>query len=167
MIKDALLSPCGEFRYTLGRTWDASLPVLVVCMLNPSTADASVDDPTILRLIHFAKAWGYGAILVVNEFAKRSSSPVGMDATWRGPDNMQHLNDACLVAKIKGKGLALAAWGNGTDGAMFRDAAERHRVRLVCLGTTRSGHPKHPLARGLHRIPNDQQPATWRHNPFA
>ena len=50
---------------------------------------------------------------------------------------------------------------------MDRDAwlitrARHHLVDLVCLGLTKDGYPKHPMARGAHRIPRDQQPILWK-----
>lgn len=44
-------------------------------MLNPSTADENVDDPTIRRCINFAKDWGYGGMYVGNLFAFRTAYP--------------------------------------------------------------------------------------------
>ena len=44
MIKTAKISPCGQYRYRLGRLWDESLPVCLWIMLNPSKADADIDD---------------------------------------------------------------------------------------------------------------------------
>lgn len=34
-------------------------------------------------------------------------------------------------------------------------------VEWICLGTTQSGAPKHPLARGLHRVPPEFKPIRW------
>lgn len=75
MITDACISPCERYRYWLTRRWDLSLPVVTFLMLNPSTADARKDDATIRKCIGFAKAWGYGGIIVINLFALRSRNP--------------------------------------------------------------------------------------------
>lgn len=159
----------GPWRYELKRIWDATKPLLVVCMLNPSTADAEKNDPTILTLIHFAKLWGYGGIWVVNLFALRTSSPAEMMrqplGQALGADNAAYVIDAIGYARDNGKSL-LAAWGNhGTHHRMdewLEAEAHLRLVDLICLGTTLSGQPKHPLARGKHRIPRDQQPIIWR-----
>jgi hypothetical protein len=159
--------PNNCYRYELRRTWDFRKPALVVCMLNPSTADHRDDDPTIQTLIHFARLWGYGGLLVVNLNAFRASSPKVMMAAVDpvGPENQKYI-DAAFAYAFQNGGAALAAWGNdgefGLRDDWFIRRAKRHGVRLDCLGTTNSGAPKHPLARGRHRIPRDQRPIMWR-----
>jgi len=51
MKKDAKLSDDKLYRYQLSRIWDEDKPTVLFIMLNPSTADADVDDPTIRRVI--------------------------------------------------------------------------------------------------------------------
>jgi len=174
MKKTALLSDCGLYRYELQRIWEAGKPLLVTCMLNPSTADAYSDDPTIRTLLHFGRAWGYGGLLVVNLFAFRSSSPKEMQSQIdpRGPKNIQFINGALALARSQNRPM-LAAWGaNGAHHAGPNDweggqdwlcrLAGIHTVDLICLGTTKDGFPKHPMARGVHRIDRDQQPVMFR-----
>lgn len=165
MQRTAVISIDGVHRYELRRVWDQGKPLLVVCMLNPSKADHLIDDPTILALIWFATQWGYGGLLVVNFYGFRSASPAEMFAAADpfGVDNEKHVHAAMLYARDNG-GRLLAAWGNGGDGRShwFCEKARNLGIELVCLGTTQSGAPKHPMARGLHRIPRDQQPITWR-----
>lgn len=52
----AVISDCGRYRYELGRRWDDG-PLLEFDMLNPSTANAERNDPTIVRCVGFAKSW--------------------------------------------------------------------------------------------------------------
>ena len=172
MERTAIFSgPDNRYRNELRRVWDAGKPLLVVCMLNPSTADHLVDDPTILTLIHFGKLWGYGGLLIVNLFAFRSSSPAEMRkaADPSGPENPHFIN-AAIEYTAEASLPMLAAWGN--VGAFEAAAvewvhrrAETHSVSLACLGTTMHGHPKHPMARGKHRIPRDQLPLPFRRAP--
>src|SRR5947199_273854 len=80
MVTDAVLSPCGEFRYLRKRQWGpltvGKKPALLgFLMLNPSTADAAKDDPTIRRCIGFGKQLDYDGIIVANLFAYRSPHP--------------------------------------------------------------------------------------------
>ncbi len=157
----------GTWRYELRRIWHAGQPLLVVCMLNPSTADAERNDPTIVTLMRVARAWGFGGLLVVNLFALRTSDPATlMRAADRvGPQNYHYLQNAIEYAREQG-GRLLVGWGNCGDIAgrdeWFADWAVSWGVDLICLGTTASGAPKHPLARGKHRIPADQKPVLWR-----
>jgi hypothetical protein len=148
----AEISDCGHYRYRLWRRWDARGAVAFL-MLNPSTADASTDDPTIRRCMRFARSWGYGSLEVVNLFAWRCSSRVVLLTV---PDPIGPLNDAAIpgvVGAADGVVCAWGAWGQGVDGI----ARTRARVvmellrgcvsasRIWCLGTTASGHPRHPL----------------------
>ncbi|TDX72626.1 hypothetical protein EDE05_12847 [Neorhizobium sp. R1-B] len=166
--RTALFSDNGLYRYRLTRQWDLTGVMLPVCMLNPSTADADKDDPTILTLMKFGKAWGYGGIVVINLFALRTSSPQDLkrNAWPHGLDNNLHLEQVLSAARHTSTPV-LAAWGN--DGAHwnrqdeeFCRRAKTAMVDLVCLGLTKDGFPKHPLARGKHRIPSDQKPLMWR-----
>jgi hypothetical protein len=158
----AVISPCGIFRNSLTRTWDEVLPVLPVVMVNPSKADHHVNDPTVLRLIAFARRWGYGGILIENLNEYRSSHPSELElaADPVGPETDRHLR-----ALVDRGGDILVAWGNnGTfkdRDKSFLKMAREAGARLICLGTTGGGHPKHPLARGKHRVPEDFEPVPF------
>jgi hypothetical protein len=73
--RGALLSECGQYRYRLWRLWDALAPVMVWVLLNPSTADADTDDPTVRKCVGFARAHRYGGVVLVNLFAWRATDP--------------------------------------------------------------------------------------------
>jgi hypothetical protein len=92
MTATAVLSDCGTYRYRLGRRW-AEGPVDVWIMLNPSTADATVDDRTIRRCMEFSRRWGAGALVVGNLFALRATDPAELvrHPDPIGPDNDEHL----------------------------------------------------------------------------
>ncbi|WP_318389140.1 DUF1643 domain-containing protein [Enterobacter sp.] len=49
MLKSAVFSDCGLYRYSIGRIWDATKPYALFIGLNPSYADAEQDDPTLGR----------------------------------------------------------------------------------------------------------------------
>lgn len=112
--RTAIISESGKFRYLLTRTWDDTLPVVLFIMLNPSKADAHVNDPTILKCISMAKNWGYGGIEVCNLFPFRATDPkellaaesIGGDE-WDGPNNawfIEQANKSCAATVL--------AWGN-------------------------------------------------------
>ena len=150
VVKDALISPCGLYRYWLTRQWDVETWALPIIMLNPSTADASIDDPTIGRCMSFARRDGFGGIRVMNLFAFRATSPADMKAADDpiGPDCPRHLSELFIGAVRVGVPI-LAAWG--AHGAFGRRASHvlaqssDAGCNMVCLGTTREGHPRHPL----------------------
>ena len=154
----ARFSPCGLYRYELTRAWDdgalfASRGELVVVMLNPSTADAEHDDPTIRRVIGFAKREGFSSLRVLNLFALRSTNPNGLVREGSvGPDNDQALREALAAAVARGVPV-LAAWGASpwTEARVPHVLALVPGVRWVCLGRTKDGAPRHPLY-----VPGDQ-----------
>lgn len=146
MLTGARISPCGQYRYELSRIWGEG-PVLSFVMLNPSTADASVDDATIRRCLSFAKRDGFDGLRVVNLFAFRATDPSVMA---RAVDPVGPENDAYLLDLFMTDGPAVvAAWGAG-GGLHGRDVAVRRLagmmgVDLLCLGATQNGSPRHPL----------------------
>ncbi|OUL32370.1 DUF1643 domain-containing protein [Nostoc sp. 106C] len=135
----------GSYRYLLRRVWDAEYPQITFIMLNPSTADAEKDDPTIRKCIKFANSWGYGSLEVVNLFAYRATKPRDLFQVSEpiGSDNNLYLLAAAERAK-----LIILAWG--IHGSFLkRDRAVLNlfssRQCLYCLGRTKAGHPRHPL----------------------
>lgn len=165
VARDAVIE--SDYRYCLTRSWDMQRPILVVTMLNPSTADANKDDPTLKRLIHFASSWGYGALHIINLYAWRSPSPNDMFAAPNriGPRNEFYWDEACTIAKKNG-GQLLVAWGNdgnyeGQAKKFANIATGKYQLDLICMGQTLSGSPKHPMARGRGRVSNDQKPIPW------
>ena len=154
--RHAAISACGIYRYALGRTWDAGKFPLPIIMLNPSTADAEIDDPTIKRCMEFSRREGFGGIWVGNLFAYRATSPADMRSARDpiGPENDTALLE--LFARARAGDLpVLAAWGvhgehNGRAARVVSMAAGAG-ARLVCLGVTKDGHPRHPLyIKGSH-----------------
>lgn len=150
VVKDALISPCGLYRYWLTRVWNPGARKLPIIMLNPSTADAAIDDPTIGRCMSFARREGFGGIRVVNLFSFRATSPDDMKAADDpiGPDGSAHIEDVLRVSVAAGIPV-LCAWGahggyGNRDKAVLL-SAEGWGADMVCLGTTKEGHPRHPL----------------------
>jgi hypothetical protein len=146
--RDALISDDEVYRYWLTRTWSDWTPdgrdTLLWVMLNPSTADARIDDATIRQVIWFTRAWGYRRAVVCNLFALRATNPhaLARHDDPVGPDNDHWLyHHAARAAEI------VCAWG------AHRAAAGRAEqvTDLLChygpvyhLGQTRSGAPRHP-----------------------
>lgn len=141
-VTGAILSNDLRYRYLLSRSWGAG-PMAAFVMLNPSTADASENDPTIRRCIGFANSWGYAGLLVANLYAYRSTSPANL---WLqddpvGPDNDRHLREM-----LGGELLVVAAWGANARPdrvAQFWELAGDREVHA--LRVTKGGAPGHPL----------------------
>jgi hypothetical protein len=147
--RGALLSADGRYRYRLWRLWDDLLPIMVWVMLNPSTADADVDDPTIRKCVGFAKANGYGGIIVVNLFAWRATDPKELPrvADPVGPENDEHILWACraplLATIVAGWGCDKFSLSRATRvKTLIYGAAGR---QLQCFRKSVGGRPYHPL----------------------
>lgn len=138
-----------QYRYWLERKWGIAPPQVFV-MLNPSTADQVDDDPTIRRCISFAKREGAGGLIVVNLFALRTTDPANLALADDpvGPDNIGAIGEALLIAMAHGRPI-VCAWGAHQMASsrvpdIVRRAAD-FGVKMVCLGVTKDGHPRHPL----------------------
>jgi hypothetical protein len=147
----------GPYRYWLERDWwvrgdDArgAVSMLTFVMLNPSTADDQVDDPTIRRCIGFAKREGATSMHVMNLYALRATDPAELRTSCCDPvgiGNDELLRDA---ARQHDRFKTVVAWGahpmaTAERVAILVDAAENAGTTLWCLGTTKSGAPRHPL----------------------
>jgi len=159
----ARLSADGRYRYTLDRRWGPRPGAVVWIMLNPSTADAGGDDPTIRRCVGFTRGFGYDALRVVNLFALRTTDPGVLRGAVDpvGPDNDRWL--AC-VSRPAGRGPVVAAWGAhrlaAARAARLLGAGVLPRRGLTCLGQTAAGQPRHPLY-----LPAGRQPRPWPGTP--
>ncbi len=149
MNKDAHISKCGKHRYSLTRVWGDKYKLLTWLMLNPSTADHTVDDPTIRRCVGFAKDWGYGGIEVVNLFSYRATEPKKL-LKCKEPNDRE--SDATLWVVLSCWPV-VCAWGSWGDKFPARVGEVKDFIytcvgipdHILCLGTTKSGQPKHPL----------------------
>lgn len=141
--RHADLSNCGRYRYSLWRGWGEKRSGYVAFVgLNPSTADAIEDDPTIRRCMGFAARWGYSSMCMINLFAFRATKPADLK---KAIDPIGSDNDE-FVRKLAGKaGLVVSRWGN--QGALLARHLEVGKIlgETQCLGTTARGHPRHPL----------------------
>lgn len=163
------VSSDGRYRYTLSRTWDTTRPTVLWVMANPSTADASADDPTIRRCCGYARRWGFGGIRVVNLLAIRATDPadvrawarLGSDVVGRG--NVDAVRRA--LGAVKADGLVVAAWGavGSTLRAALPQALQteldlvigmvRGQPGAVALALTQGGEPAHPLYKANDLVP--------------
>jgi hypothetical protein len=157
----ATFSACGNYRYRLEREIDpAGRGMVAWVMLNPSTADANVDDQTIRRVRHFS-AQGFDSVsrvVVVNLYALRSTRPSGLcEATdAQGPRNTWHVRRVLDAADhvVAGWGASVPVWRRENPSRVLGLLEGRP---LWCLGQTAGGDPCHPL-----RIAGDRPMRRWR-----
>lgn len=145
-LRGAEISACGRYRWRLER---AGARPLAFVMLNPSRADAARDDPTVRRCLALARDLGHCGLVIGNLYALRAPDPKALrtDPDPIGPENDAAL--ARLAAEFAARGDPIVcAWGNHGEPpranaviALLRAAG----ARLVCLGLTARGAPRHPL----------------------
>ena len=162
LAADAVFSPNGSRRYALTRRFSLDpASTLLVIMLNPSTADAQANDPTIRRVMGFAKRDGYGSVWVHNLIPICGTDPRRMvagllslpvdDRLALRADNLQWLGRAVAAIRERdevGQVDALCAWGvNAPDAEASCTLSYLRRVGVntLCLGLAGSGVPRHPL----------------------
>jgi hypothetical protein len=148
----ANFDPTRAYRYTLHRRWDPEPGPMTrsggrvcFCLLNPSTADARVLDPTLKRCLGFARRWGFGHMEVVNAFALRSTQPAALK---KHPDPVGPGNDRAILRAAKRADLVVVGWGTHATwqgrhevlGDLLASVCEPMRWAL-----TKDGHPRHPL----------------------
>lgn len=143
----AKFSEDKKYRYTLWRQWNSAGERVAFVMLNPSTADAWTNDPTVERCHRRAIQWGFGSLVVVNIFALRSTDPAKLytDSDPVGPENDKHLHHAAKYSH-----LIVCGWGShgkllkrgDTALAILRAASAK---LPFCLKQNADGQPAHPL----------------------
>jgi len=146
----AVLSPCGVWRYRLERDFGRNGPTAAIYGVNPSTADATVNDQTIRKDIGFGERLGWGRLIKGNKFAFRATDIKALRsaADPRGPENDAHLEQIMRDADIH-----IAAWGPlGKLPPPLRKRwrtvcaiADRVGIQFLCFGTAQDGQPRHTL----------------------
>lgn len=161
----------GIYRYALWRIWDKDLPLLPVCMLNPSKADHTVNDNTIVQLMTRARTLvlpapvpvgPFGGLLAINVFAYRATDPADMKLAT---DPVGPHNEVVIGALLERTSTLLCAWGAHAC-YLNRDEElqclmQKHGTLAFALRLTKHGKPCHPLrlAYGLKPVPFGLQQA--------
>lgn len=153
----AEFSPCNLYRYWLLRELRMTacavrMRRIAWLMLNPSTADCTINDPTIKQVMAFSMLWGFDACEVVNLFAWRATEPRDLR---KAVDPIGPKNDEWIKNTVNGCDAVVCAWGAEP---MARARALQlggllDGKHVLCLGTTKSGMPWHPLYRPHNLVP--------------
>jgi len=142
----ARFSEDHRYRYLLTRELGSNSTCVFV-MLNPSTADADHDDPTIKRCIGFAHREGFGRLEIVNLFGYMATEPASLFAA---EDPVGADNDSEIAQALTRADVVVVAWGNHGENdstrtnivlALIADSGKP----IMCFGLTSKGHPRHPL----------------------
>ena len=158
-VSEALYSPCMGYRYALTRQWDEKGPRVLFIMLNPSTATEEQNDPTIERCERRARALGFGGFRAVNIFSWRETSPdkLRQHSAPVGPENDLVLMESCTWAD-----QVVCGWGvhgeHQNRGRHVTNLLLSGGFALHCLGTTKAGHPRHPLYIAYKTLPQNWIP---------
>lgn len=154
---DALIE--GDYRYWLYREWEDEFVLPATCvfiMLNPSKADGKKDDPSVRKCVGFARRWGFGKLMIVNEFAYRATNP---DELKKVKDPIGRFNDVYIRQALQDVGGAVCAWG-GKGGYLGQDSKvlsilDSSSVDPYIIGP--NNKPNHPLY-----LPYDSQLRRWK-----
>lgn len=151
----AEFSPCRLYRYRLWRSWSGGTGTVNFLMLNPSTADEAVNDPTVERCEQRARRLGFERLIVTNLFAYRATSPLDMKAVVDpvGPEN-----DAAILRAAREADKVICAWGEHGEhrGRAVAVMGLLTGIDLWVLRINRGGAPAHPLY-----LAYDLEPVRW------
>ena len=181
LLGDPLIRRKADFPYPgmrrrLSRDWGPG-PRALVIGCNPSDANALIDDPTVRWLIAWFQLFGFGGFDLMNLYPFVTSSPAECRkiadgaslGDWDTRDALHFLNQPAVVNAAKAAHQVFVCWGAiAWDQDWIEHVVEEIQTGLApwpdlwCWGKTASGAPKHPMARGKHRIPKDQVPILWR-----
>ncbi len=149
--KSAIISEDTRYRYELRRIWQTKTGLVAWVMLNPSTADANVDDPTIRRCMGYTARWGYGGMIIVNLFALRSTNSNNL---YRSTQPIGQDNDQYIIRASDEAAMTIAAWGDKGEYLKRDEFIMSILVEPYYLALTKKGNPCHPLylLKGLEPI---------------
>lgn len=167
---------CAGARFILIERW-APGPLIGYWGMNPAEASEFKTDQSFTRFNGFARRWGFGGTIWINYLPFRTAHPdIALErlrAALRDPDGPEaglmarNLEEIATHAHMAA--VWLAGWGNGGEsfvkltGSLILDISgliegeDRTERPIVSFGLTGEPNmaPKHVMARGVHRIPDD------------
>jgi hypothetical protein len=161
----AIISACGKYRTRLDRWIDGDVDMVRAAIfgVNPSTADATVNDATIRKDMGFARIHRWGRIIKLNKFAYRATDVTELRKAKDpiGPDNDDHIR-----AALKDADVVVYAWGPlaKLPKHLRHRWVDVHAIVVaaghtpLCFGVAKDGHPRHTLM-----IPYSTPLQNWTH----
>ena len=167
--------PSPGIRRRLTRNWGPG-PRAFVLGCNPSAADALADDPTSRWWNAWFQLFGFGGYDAGNLYSFCTASPAecrkrteaGWSGEWHDRDEMQANYDDVIRMAKRADQVFVCFGAIAWDDMWIEQVIEGIQSGVApypdlwCWGKTQAGAPMHPMARGKHRIPRDQQPILWR-----
>ncbi len=151
----------GEYRFSLVHHGKR---MLFVVGLNPSTADESHADRTMLKVMKFAENSGYDGFAMFNLSAERSTNKYRMSETLNESRHRENLSAITKMSDLYPNADILVAFGNGilVRPYLKRCFKEIYEVlknnggKWKKIGAlTVKGNPRHPLYASLSLELND------------
>lgn len=149
----AVLSDDGLFRYRLEREVAESGAAYAFFGVNPSTADAEVDDATVRKWRGFVSRWGGSRFIVGNVFAFLATD---VRALASAVDPIGRRNNDHLAQIIADADILVPCWGNRSKvppalRSNFRWMLQTLHASgkpVMAFGKSKTGDPLHPLMLG-------------------
>lgn len=156
-MSNAIISDCGLYRYRLEREVQPEGKVFAFFGINPSTADASLDDATVRKWRGFALRNGCSRFIVGNVFSYRATDVRQLDIANRdhikvqGEEHWQHIHSIINDADV-----LVPCWGDSKKVDRNLRPLIKELLSVIAhsgkpflnFGLTSGGDPKHPLMLG-------------------
>lgn len=140
MVSDAKFNLDKTQRYSLTRIWGDRNNCVLFIGLNPSTADETNDDPTIRRVIRFAKDWGFGGVIMCNLFTQVTADPKELVI-----DTPFEITQRAIANHFYQAKMYVAAWGNFKQAEQRGKEVKKWLSQMYALKINKNGSPRHPL----------------------
>ena len=153
---NAVIDETQQYRYLFECRWGHGNDVVTFIMLNPSVGNVEQTDPTLVRCINYAKAWGYSGMNVVNLFAYISTDPKQLK---NAIDPIGPKNDAYIRLATEQSDAVILAWGSILTTPQAKQRMQstinlvRHKIPKCLKVTTHGNYPRHPLFLPRNLVP--------------
>jgi len=143
----AIFSDDRQCRFVLWRHINPIGREVVFIMLNPSSAGAYRDDPTVKKCMKYAWKWGYGRLKVLNVYPHISTDPRLLNRDLGRAQNLFYFDQLRQTNLLKDADKIVCAWGKHAKKADTDEVLRRIRSHpsICALYKNLDGSPSHPL----------------------